>query len=33
MGAHGHRGVKDVFFGASISEVRHALTIPVLVVQ
>ncbi len=33
MGAHGHRGVKDLFFGASISEVRHALTIPVLVVQ
>jgi manganese transport protein len=33
MGAHGHRGLKDLIFGASISEVRHALTIPVLVVQ
>lgn len=33
MGAHGHRGVKDLIFGASISEVRHALNIPVLVVQ
>ncbi len=33
MGAHGHRGLKDIFFGASISEVRHALTIPVLIVQ
>jgi manganese transport protein len=33
MGAHGHRGVRDLIFGASISEVRHALTIPVLVVQ
>lgn len=33
MGAHGHRGLKDIFFGASISKVRHALTIPVLVVQ
>lgn len=33
MGAHGHRGLKDLLFGASISEVRHALTIPVLVVQ
>lgn len=33
MGAHGHRGLKDLFFGASISEVRHSLTIPVLVVQ
>jgi manganese transport protein len=33
MGAHGHRGVKDILFGASISSVRHALKIPVLVVQ
>jgi manganese transport protein len=33
MGGHGHRGLKDIFFGASISRVRHALTIPVLVVQ
>jgi manganese transport protein len=33
MGAHGHRGVKDLIFGASISEVRHALSIPVLVVK
>jgi manganese transport protein len=33
MGGHGHRGLKDLFFGASISQVRHALTIPVLVVQ
>ncbi len=32
MGGHGHRGLKDIFFGASISEVRHSLTIPVLVV-
>ena len=33
MGGHGHRGIKDIFFGASISKVRHALSIPVLVVQ
>jgi len=33
MGGHRHRGLKDLFFGASISEVRHKLTIPVLVVQ
>jgi manganese transport protein len=33
MGGHGHRGVKDLLFGASISEVRHRLAIPVLVVQ
>jgi manganese transport protein len=33
MGGHRHRGWKDLFFGASISEVRHRLSIPVLVVQ
>ncbi len=33
MGGHRHRGLKDVLFGASISEVRHQLSIPVLVVQ
>ncbi|HEV8537980.1 MAG TPA: Nramp family divalent metal transporter [Bacteroidota bacterium] len=33
MGGHRHRGLKDLFFGASISEVRHRLSIPVLVVQ
>jgi manganese transport protein len=33
MGAHGHRGLKDMLFGTSISEVRHRLSVPVLVVQ
>jgi manganese transport protein len=33
MGGHRHRGIKDLLFGASISEVRHKLSIPVLVVQ
>ncbi len=33
MGGHGHRGLKDILYGASISKVRHALAIPVLVVQ
>ena len=33
MGAHGHRGIKDIIFGTSISKVRHRLKIPVLVVQ
>jgi manganese transport protein len=33
MGGHRHRGLKDIIFGASISKVRHALSIPVLVVQ
>jgi manganese transport protein len=33
MGAHGHRGLKDLILGATISKVRHALKIPVLVVR
>ena len=33
MGGHRHRGLKDLIYGASISKVRHALAIPVLVVQ
>jgi manganese transport protein len=33
MGGHGHRGMKDLLFGTSISKVRHALKIPVLVIQ
>ncbi len=33
MGGHGHRGIKDIFFGTSVSKVRHGLKIPVLVIQ
>jgi manganese transport protein len=33
MGGHRHRGLRDLFFGASISKVRHGLAIPVLVIQ
>jgi len=33
MGGHRHRGLKDVLLGTSISEVRHALPIPVLIIQ
>jgi manganese transport protein len=32
MGAHGHRGVKDLIFGTTINAVRHAIATPVLVV-
>ncbi len=32
VGAHGHRGVEDVLFGATVSGLRHRLAIPVLVV-
>jgi len=33
MGGHGHRMVADLFLGTSVSEVRHKLEIPVLVVR
>ncbi len=32
MGAHGHRGVKDLVFGNTINGVRHEVDAPVLVV-
>ncbi len=33
IGAHGHRGVKDILYGQTINAVRHELKIPVLVVK
>lgn len=33
MGSHGHNGWKDLVFGETIHGVRHALTIPVVVVR
>jgi manganese transport protein len=32
MGAHGHRGVKDLILGNTINGVRHEVSAPVLVV-
>ena len=32
MGAHGHRGLKDLIFGNTINAVRHHVSAPVLVV-
>jgi manganese transport protein len=32
MGAHGHRGVKDLILGNTINGVRHEVAAPVLVV-
>ena len=32
MGAHGHKGVKDLIFGNTINGVRHEVSAPVLVV-
>ncbi|GDX51268.1 divalent metal cation transporter MntH [Bacteroidota bacterium] len=33
MGTHGHRGLKDIVFGETISRVRHLVKIPVLAVS
>lgn len=33
MGAHGHKGLKDLVFGTTINAVRHNLNIPLLVVR
>jgi manganese transport protein len=33
IGAHGHKGVKDILYGQTINAVRHELKIPVLVVN
>jgi manganese transport protein len=33
IGAHGHAGLKDWFYGETIDAVRHELKIPVLVVH
>ncbi|MEO8069069.1 MAG: universal stress protein, partial [Flavobacteriales bacterium] len=33
MGAHGHRGIKDILFGATVDAVRHEVKVPVLIVR
>ena len=33
MGAHGHKGLKDIIFGTTINAVRHSVGIPLLVVR
>jgi manganese transport protein len=33
MGAHRHTGIKDIVYGETVNQVRHKLTIPVLIVS
>lgn len=33
MGAHGHKGLKDLIFGTTVEAVRHKIAIPVLIVR
>ncbi len=32
MGAHGHRGIKDILLGSTVDAVRHRVKVPVLIV-
>jgi manganese transport protein len=33
MGAHGHKGIQDIIYGATINGVRHDLNVPLLIVK
>ena len=33
MGAHGHRGIKDILLGTTVDAVRHRVKVPVFIVQ
>lgn len=33
MGAHGHKGLKDLIFGTTVNAVRHKVNIPVFIVK
>ncbi len=33
MGAHGHKGIEDIIFGATINGVRHDVDVPLLIVK
>ena len=33
MGAHGHKGIKDLVFGTTVDSVRHRIRIPLLIIN
>ncbi|TAE79639.1 MAG: iron/manganese transporter [Bacteroidetes bacterium] len=33
MGAHGHKGIKDIIWGSTVDQVRHLINVPVLIVK
>lgn len=33
MGAHRHRGIKDIVYGETVNQVRHRLAVPILIVS
>jgi manganese transport protein len=33
LGSHGHKGLEDLIFGQTVNSLRHAITIPVMIVR
>ncbi|MFA5245857.1 MAG: Nramp family divalent metal transporter [Pedobacter sp.] len=33
MGAHGHKGIKDLIFGSTVDTVRHNVNIPIMIIK
>lgn len=33
LGAHGHKGIKDLVFGTTVDKLRHRINVPVLIVK
>lgn len=33
MGAHGHKGIKDLIFGSTVESLRHKIKIPILIIN
>jgi manganese transport protein len=33
MGTHGHTGIKDLLFGTTVNQLRHKISIPLLIVK
>ncbi len=33
LGAHGHKGIKDIIFGTTLDSLRHKITIPMLIIR
>jgi manganese transport protein len=33
LGAHGHKGIKDIIFGTTLDSLRHRVKVPVLIIR
>jgi manganese transport protein len=32
MGTHGHKGFKDILFGTTVEDVRHNISVPLVLI-